>query len=295
MKKIYLILVIIVALIILIFLACRFLPAKYITGLLGNNNAASSLACSYPLRITGDSMEPDFKSGQLAVFNKCFTADDLAVSKTIAFKEGEVIRLGTINRIENLPKGLTYKVTQPKRQDRVIDVTYDQIIAVYKEEFADQAKIETSEQPDKPTEITMSAYALTLPAGWQTAKEDDEQSIFIKTSEPAQADFRTYLSVSRDKIGGGTLADYSNDLKAKISQSASRIRFDNENKVKINGLEAFAMDAYVKQNKVDFRILTVAIIGQASDVWVLNFNTLEANWDNNAPVFEEILNSFRIK
>jgi len=132
MKKIYIILLAVIAVVILVLLIFRFMPAKYITGILGNDNAASSIACSYPIRITGDSMEPNFKSGQTTIFNKCFTDNDISVNQTIAFKEGDVIRLGIINSIENLPKGLTYKIIQPNRRDRSFDVSYNQIIAIYK-------------------------------------------------------------------------------------------------------------------------------------------------------------------
>jgi len=132
MKKAYIILSIIAAIIVLIFLTSRFMPAKYITGILGDDNAVSSLACSYPVRIAGDSMEPYFKNGQMAFFNKCFTDNDMAVNKTIAFKDRDVIRLGIINSIENLPEGVTYKVIQPNRRDRASDVLISQIIAIYK-------------------------------------------------------------------------------------------------------------------------------------------------------------------
>jgi len=133
MKKIYLILSVVACLAALFFIATRFMPAKYITGLLGENNAASSLACSYPVRIAGEAMEPYFKNGQMAIFSKCFTANDITVDKTIAFKDGEAIRLGLVNSIENLPKGLTYKVVQPNRKGMMADVLSDQIIAVYKQ------------------------------------------------------------------------------------------------------------------------------------------------------------------
>ena len=295
MKKIYLILSVIAALAVLIFLASRFMPAKYITGLLGKDNAASSLACSYPVKVVGDSMEPYFENGQMAFFNKCFTANDIAVNKTIAFKEGNVVRLGMIDNIEDLPKGLTYKVIQPNRKDRISDVAISQIVAVYKEDFSDQAQKETAGELSKPTEIKMSGYNLSLPAGWQIAQGDDKQTIFINASETPENNFQTYLALSKDKIQSKTIAAYGEYLKDQIRQSVAGVSFSNENIVKINNREAFAMEGYVRQNQTNFKILTAALKGDGDEVWVFNFNTVENKWENNAPVFEQILNSFSLK
>ena len=295
MKKIYIILSIIAAVIILAVLIFRFMPAKYITNILGSDNTVSSLACSYPVRIAGDSMEPYFKNGQITIFNKCFTQEDIIVDKIIAFKDGDVVRLGIINSLENLAEGLTYKVIQSNRQDKISDVLYNQIIAIYKQGFDEQTQKETTEQSGEPTEIKTSDYNLILPAGWQIAQEDDRQSIFIYINETSENDFKTYLSISQDQIRGDTFANYINSLKNQIKESAPGISFDNENNVKINGRDALVMDGYVRQNNTDFKILTVAIKGENNDVWILNFNATEDKWENNVPIFEQILNSFNIK
>jgi len=294
MKKVYIILSIIIAVIALLFLTFRFMPAQYIIGILGDNNI-SSLACSYPVRIAGDSMEPDFRSDQTAIFNKCFTQDDLTIHKIIAFQNGDVIRLGIINSVENLPGGLTYKVVQSNRRDSVSDVSYNQIVAIYKKEFGGQSQKETDKQAGEPVEIKILNYNLTLPAGWQIAKEDNEQSVYVNTNEIPENNFQTYLSVSRDKIPGGTLSDYFNNLKNEIKKSAVGIVFDNENSVKINKQDALAADGYVRQNNTNFKILTVAVKGRDDDVWVFNFNSTESKWEENAPIFEQILKSFIIK
>jgi hypothetical protein len=292
MKKIYLVLSIVFLAGVFVFLAFRFMPAKYITGLLGNDNTVSSLACSYPVKVAGDSMEPYFTSGQMAIFNKCFTIEDLVADKVIAFTDGNVVRLGVIDTIKNLADENVYKVSQPNRQDRMSDVLFGQIMAVYEKEFDQQAPVETEGQS---LEIDTVHYSLVLPSGWQTAKEDDEQSIFVNAGEVVVNNFRTYLSISKDQIQGNTSADYINYLKNQIEQSAPDIQFNNENNFIKDGRDAFAMDSYVRQNNTDFKILTVAVRGNGDDVWVLNFNSLANKWEENAPVFENILNSFQVK
>lgn len=295
MKKTYLVLSIIFLAGVFVFLTFRFMPAKYITGLLGNDNAVSSLACSYPVRVAGDSMEPYFTSGQMVIFNKCFSVEDLAVDKTIAFADEDVVRLGVIDAIENLAEGNVFKVSQPNRQDRISNVLFGQIIAVYEKEFDQQSQTETEEKNSQPIEIVTSNYNLVLPSGWQTAKEDDEQSIFVNASEVAVNNFQTYLSISKDQTQDKTFADHISYLKSQIEESAPGIRFDNENNFIKNGRDIFAMDGYVRQNNADFRILTIAVRGSGDDVWVLNFNSLADKWEENALVFEEIFDSFEIK
>ncbi|MFA5155325.1 MAG: hypothetical protein WC453_02725 [Patescibacteria group bacterium] len=295
MKKVYVILSIIIALLVLLFLAFRFMPARYIMGILGDDNKVSTLACSYPLRVAGDSMEPNFKSGQTVIFDKCFVLDDLAINQIIAFKSGGVIRLGAIDKIEDSSQGLVYKVIQFNRRDRISDVSCDQIVAVYKKELGGQPQTGADQQTDKPMEIKTSDYSLTLPAGWQAATAGDGQSIYININEAPFNDFRTYLSVGRDKVSGGTLNEYFDNLKNEIKKSVAGIVFDNENSVTINGQAALATEAYVRQNNADFKILTVAVTGRGDDIWIFNFNSLASKWEDNAPIFEQILKSLIIK
>jgi hypothetical protein len=132
MKKSHLISIIVVAATILIVVAFRFLPAKYITGTLGKDNTLSSLACSYPVRVAGDAMSPHFRNGQLVFFSKCFEEADLGVNKIIMFKDRDMSRLGVISKIKRLEQGVVYEIIQPNRPDRISEATKNQIIAVYK-------------------------------------------------------------------------------------------------------------------------------------------------------------------
>jgi len=136
MKKSHLISIIIVAVTILIIVAFRFLPAKYIIGTLGKDNTLSLLACTYPVRVAGDAMAPYFKNGQLVFFSKCFDAADLGANKIIMFKDRDMSRLGVISRIKNSEPEIVYEVIQPNRPDGLAAVAASQIIAVYKGESA---------------------------------------------------------------------------------------------------------------------------------------------------------------
>ncbi len=134
MEKSHLILSIAAIIIVAAVILFRFLPGKYIIGILGKDNAVSSLACSYPVKISGDSMEPDFKNGQIAYFNKCLEGEKIGVNTVILFSEGNINRIGIINGLADSSEGnIAYKAIQPNRPDRILNVARSQIIAVYKE------------------------------------------------------------------------------------------------------------------------------------------------------------------
>jgi len=136
MKKAQLILTIIIITLVSLFVLSRFLPARFITNILGKDNALSSSACSYPVRVAGDAMAPYFKNGQLVFFSKCFDAADIGANKIIMFKDRDMSRLGVISRIKNSEPEIVYEVIQPNRPDRLAAVAVSQIIAVYKGESA---------------------------------------------------------------------------------------------------------------------------------------------------------------
>ena len=114
---------IIILIIVLIFIGLRFLPTNILKNVFGDNNP---LACSYSIKVVGDSMEPYLSNGDLIFFNKCFNSDDLIKDTIIAFKEKDIIRIGIIQ--ENT-KG-KIKAVQSNRSDRIFDILEGQIIAI---------------------------------------------------------------------------------------------------------------------------------------------------------------------
>lgn len=102
------------------------MPSKTIQSVVGNDNAISDVACSYPVRISGNSMEDYFKEGELVNFGKCFRGSELVSGKIIVYKDRDNNRIGII--IEKM--GDSYRVKQSNRE-AVFTVFEQDVVAIY--------------------------------------------------------------------------------------------------------------------------------------------------------------------
>lgn len=274
-------------LLIILILFWRFIPGEKIIGIFGDDTAISSALCLYPVKVTGNSMEPYFMEGERKLFSKCFSQEDITIGRVVAFKDKAVIRLGVIDQIkEELPGKIIYSVTQPNRIGRIIETDFASLIAVF-----NGNEVDIDEENESQT-INLSDSHFSLPIGWEVKEQSDSQGVFNYNEEEAVNGFRTYLSVSSDCNQESLSDDYFTELKNEISSLVPGITFSNQNKLNINGQPSFAVEGLLRQNNLNFKVLTVAIEGQDNRIWIFNFNTLADNWENNAPIFEEIVNSF---
>ena len=87
--------------------------------------------CSYPVRISGDSMEPEFQRGELVIFNKCIqNPKDLPTDTIVVFQEREnVQRVGRIQSYRSLDNKFEYKISQDNRSTNPILISPEKIIA----------------------------------------------------------------------------------------------------------------------------------------------------------------------
>lgn len=119
-------------LIVLLALVYKFLPAKIIIGIAGQDNPVSEVLCTMPVKISGDSMAPFLENGKRVEFSKCFQPEDIDENSVIMFKDGDINRLAVVSKVENG----NIKLFQPNRRDRVInDITSEDIVAIYKEKY----------------------------------------------------------------------------------------------------------------------------------------------------------------
>ncbi len=295
MKKIKIIGWVIIALLVIVVLVWRFLPAKYAQDFLGTDSALSSVACAYPVKVAGDSLAPYLNEGETKLFDKCFSVDDLQPETIIAWQDEAAVRLGIISKINKLDSEMVYEVVQPNRPDRVNVVTFSAIVAFYHQDSAPEGDMSTNATSGQAQPIIMSDYSFVLPAGWQAEELTDEQALFRDRSAISISGFQTYLAIRKDNLQGRALAACVDDLQEQIAQAAPGIIFENEANLEIAGQESFAMEGRVTQNNLDFRILTVVIVGREGVVWYLNFNTLQEQWSENALVFETMVKSFQFK
>ncbi|TSC93287.1 MAG: hypothetical protein Athens101428_705 [Candidatus Berkelbacteria bacterium Athens1014_28] len=126
MKKTLTVFGIIIAILAVFYIIARLLPSKTVESIVGNDNAISNIACSYPVRVSGSSMQEYFKEGELANFDKCFESSELASGRIIVFKDRDNNRIGIIQESVND----TYKVKQSNRNE-IFTVNKQDVVAIY--------------------------------------------------------------------------------------------------------------------------------------------------------------------
>lgn len=110
----------------------KFVPGKDLAGSLPENFLQTAdVICSYPVRISGDSMEPEFHNGLLVIFNKCIkNPKDLPTDTVVVFQgKGNVQRVGRIQSYSGLDDEFKYKIIQDNRSNNPILVSPEEIIA----------------------------------------------------------------------------------------------------------------------------------------------------------------------
>ena len=145
-------------------------------------------------------------------------------------------------------------------------------------------------------------FSLNLPTGWiktDAIKGVTAMAINSKeniTDPAAKAiNFKTYIAVSEDILNGKSLKEYMQIVKDGLRETISNVIFSNENEVVINERPAYAMEANLTQQNVNFKVLMVAVQGEGDDVWVISFNTIAGNWADYEKTFSNIANSFSLK
>ena len=145
-------------------------------------------------------------------------------------------------------------------------------------------------------------FSLNLPAGWiKTDAIEGVTAMAINSKEnitdPAAKaiNFKTYIAVSEDILNGKSLKEYMQIVKDGLRETISNVIFSNENEVVINERPAYAMEANLTQQNVNFKVLMVAVQGEGDDVWVISFNTIAGNWADYENIFSNIANSFTLK
>ena len=134
MKKIMLIILfLVVAPVVGGFLFNRFFPGTEIPFLTNENSPIKGIVCSYPVRVSGSSMEPILKENSLVIFDKCVSEmkENLATGTVILFSQGGQMRMRTIREKLEGESGIYYKASPETRPQDLIDVFPDNIVGVY--------------------------------------------------------------------------------------------------------------------------------------------------------------------
>jgi len=150
--------------------------------------------------------------------------------------------------------------------------------------------------------VLAQGFSVKVPKGWVEQPAPIGVSLMavdmlsaVNDERARQINFHPYYTVSLDSLQDLELQGYVEILKQGINQVTPGIIFQNENNLEINANEAYALEGEVTQNEIEFKLLIVLVKGQEKDIWVISFNSTQADWDNNAPQFTDIANSFLIR
>lgn len=146
-------------------------------------------------------------------------------------------------------------------------------------------------------------FSMDLPEGWKgvpnTLTEVTAMAANvnedINDSAAKTINFKSYLAVSSDLLGGKTMNEYMVSLKNELQAAVPDIVFINENSLTISEKPSRAIEAEMIQQGVNFKVLIIAIQGNDDDVWVLSYNTVKSRWDGYAEAFAASAKSFILK
>ena len=115
-----------------IFMIIRFVPGKILEKIVGTDSELSQIACIYPVKMQGRSMEPIFSEGDIINFNKCIDdRENIMLDTIIVYKDKSIMRVARIREKLDGESGKHYKVSPDGRSEDYADVFPDDIIAKY--------------------------------------------------------------------------------------------------------------------------------------------------------------------
>ncbi len=184
---------------------------------------------------------------------------------------------------QNKPESIDQNEISPNNQENI--------------EEGDSSNTEQTEN-----KLVTNDFSLNLPAGWiKTDAIEGITAMAVNSKEnitdPAAKaiNFKSYVAVSKDALGGKSLKEYMQAVKDGLGKTISNIIFSNEKELVINESSAYAIEAELIQQNVNFKVLIVVIQGKGDDVWVISFNTTASDWAGYTETFSNIANSFILK
>ncbi len=159
----------------------------------------------------------------------------------------------------------------------------------------------------KETRLLKDGFEITLPPGWQEIAAPVEEILVMAVDDKEdisggnfqKLDFRTNLSIKKDDLSKystlDTLEKYVESIKVSLVQAVPGISFVQEEQKMINGVQAILVECSSRQKEADFKTLLVFVKGNDNIIYALSFNTFQNSWANYQGVFEQIVQSFKLK
>jgi len=107
----------------------KLLPNHLLSSLTGKSALTDKYLCSYPLHLSGQSMNPLIAPGTDITLNRCFNQTDLTTGTIVLFNQGQTPHFGIIRHILPL-EPIVYKISDEKAPQLLHDCIYKDIIAI---------------------------------------------------------------------------------------------------------------------------------------------------------------------
>lgn len=156
--------IVIIVLVVLTILWVKFFPAGTIKILQDNDNPISTLLCSYPVTVSGESMMPFLQPDTKIIFDKCFSEEDLVSGMVVVFNDGAMQRIGIIRYTQDLGK-VVYKVSNESRNQELKDVAFSEIVGIYNMDTSHTSYVPNTENIPSTllSDYFSEAYLGTIP------------------------------------------------------------------------------------------------------------------------------------
>jgi hypothetical protein len=165
-----------------------------------------------------------------------------------------------------------------------------------------EMSMDTSAKKDMDRTLYKTGFSILAPLGWKEFGAPSDTSALVRNEKeiindpPAvKINFKTYYSAASYSLPESGLDEYVKNFKGSIGKKITGAKFNSEKKEKINGQPAVIIEYEGNQKGIFFKIMTAFIKGAHDDVWLVSFNTVKGNWENDRPLFYKIARSFKVE
>lgn len=156
-------------------------------------------------------------------------------------------------------------------------------------------------QKETGNNLVTDDFQITPPPGWEGRPAPEgvlaiaiNPSEIMTDQEAVKIGFKSYFAVNKDDLQGKTREEYIRFMEEEIGKISSSMNFDTVWTTKANGKDATVLDISINRQDVDFKI-SLFLVWNGEDVWVISFNTTEDKWEEYKDVFFTSGTSFELK
>lgn len=148
--------------------------------------------------------------------------------------------------------------------------------------------------------LKKDSFMILVPAGWAEVNYMAGATIVANPGEEnldpvlKKSGFKSYFSVTRDKMGGETWEQAVAHVEMIVNGSAPGIKYSKEEDGKIGGIASHFWEADLLRDDAKFKVLVYAVRGKSDDLWILTFNTGASMWLAYSRLTPKVFESFRL-